>query len=210
MEILEIRVNCQTNRSGAEEERWWNYSLFVRLESLWESNSPIESNQPLEDSGVLMGVNTRLLSVVVTYRASRYEQTDPFWLSIPHRDTWLACESSMRIDKTSHVDPRISHAVVIVACQSRVNDTPVTLIRSRSDKQFLQRYYFVFLQTFANEFFPDWREKKKKINKGEIEKGWSKIRESLGNEIEGNGGKCERWKKGEKEGKVFRRDFWVG
>lgn len=200
MEILEIRVNCQTNRSGAEEERWWNYSLFVRLESLWESNSPIESNQPLEDSGVLMGVNTRLLSVVVTYRASRYEQTDPFWLSIPHRDTWLACESSMRIDKTSHVDPRISHAVVIVACQSRVNDTPVTLIRSRSDKQFLQRYYFVFLQTFANEFFS---ERKKKLIKGKLRKVDQRLENLWGMKLRAMEESASDEKRGKKRGRYF-------
>lgn len=106
----------------------------------------------------------------------------------------------MRIDKTSHVDPRISHAVVIVACQSRVNDTPVTLIRSRSDKQFLQRYYFVFLQTFANEFFP---ERKKKLIKGKLRKVDQRLENLWGMKLRAMEESASDEKRGKKRGRYF-------
>lgn len=106
----------------------------------------------------------------------------------------------MRIDKTSHVDPRISHAVVIVACQSRVNDTPVTLIRSRSDKQFLQRYYFVFLQTFANEFFS---ERKKKLIKGKLRKVDQRLENLWGMKLRAMEESASDEKRGKKRGRYF-------
>lgn len=73
-EILEIRVNCRTGRS-TKLLVIRPSGKFARIEfSTIRSRATDRSRM----ARVLTGVNTRLLSAVVTYRASRYERTDPF------------------------------------------------------------------------------------------------------------------------------------
>lgn len=74
VEILEIRVNYRTGRS-TKLLVIRPSGKFARIEfSTIRSRAADRSRM----ARVLTGVNTRLLSAVVTYRASRYERTDPF------------------------------------------------------------------------------------------------------------------------------------
>lgn len=81
------------SRGEISEELASKYSHVARSSGNFERTKIL--NDPIEqglDSGVLMDVNTRLLSVVVTYHSSRYaNRTDGSLLTVNTSPRYLTC-----------------------------------------------------------------------------------------------------------------------